>query len=334
MFSLVALLLLVAPAPPDRSGPRTLATPAGLATALPPAGLRIATRTDGRLRPARLLVLSLDQTGLHLLGEAPATAYSAALRWLDGHTLYFAASDDESRTTRVTRFVDGVAAETTTVTASDWQLRTNETAPTTVDLFLGGNTAATSQRWLAGCVRVPDDFAPCKTTRYLRIDVSPFVTSKRRPATRKVDKDRGLAALPEAQPPVGVAVKLTREFGTPALVCTSPGGGTIWPPDSGDFETRPKKLRWVHPTPPIFIVEGPHTWPMGDVSTEREAFVACEPAPMADFRWLGNGVWARHQTASDEGQAIPQAMWSFYLNDVLIAETPGDDDSDFAIAPH
>lgn len=339
MSMLAVLLLLVSEALPlgpfealPLPAPRNLAVPFELAARLPADGIRVATLPDHHPKygPQSLLVVAIARDGIHVLGQMPVDADSVAFKWLDGHTLFLATNDFKDRIVHITRIVDGVGAEIVAIPPDAWQLAADEEAPVTIELLLSGSP---TQRWIGGCVKPLVDEPGCKTQRYLRVDASPFVVSRKAPRPRPADRDRGLAALPTARPPAGVSVVLTHRNGVRGLSCKSPLGACEWPDDYGDFQTQPKKLRWVHDKPPIFVVEGPHVWPMGERTTVREAFVACEPEPMRDFRWLGAGVWARAPATTDGEQSIMQPYWRFYLDNVPVAEVPGDTRLQFALAP-
>ena len=56
-------------------------------------------------------------------------------------------------------------------------------------------------------------------------------------------------------------------------------------------------------------------------SEVRAVFRPCDDRPMADFRWLGDGVWAERHGAYDD----PDVGWTFHRGDRTLGELPGID---------
>lgn len=202
--------------------------------------------------------------------------------------------------------------------------------------------AAGTQVWLSACARKGREDAagnkPCKEWAQVRVDDKSKTLSKGKkrmkdpvpvPAQLFGSGSAGRPALAKLQKaPAEVTVKLKKvQVADPSdpsapkvtvkgFECTIAGQTPVWPtPATSDvaFEIRPDKVTWIAATPPLFVVEGPATNPIGETSRETRTFRACDAGAMNDFRWLGDGVWAEMRSGWNKDQHVDD-IWLVHVD--------------------
>lgn len=275
------------------------------------------TTADGGLRLAQV-------TTAGVAAGATIAAVGLDRGWLDGHTLV-GLSELEAGGYVVAQVVDGQRAADLTITPAEWPGRYAE-------LLLGEG-----EIWLAGCA-TKIEFADCKQSTFLRVSPGPRTTATEAPRGRRRYGYHGahVLAAPAGAAPTGVSARVdvaqTDGWIDPAataITCTSPAGATRVtlaelfddPLQLGAFSFGAPTLRWLATTPPLLEVSYPLTNPVEITQQERAVFRPCEARPLADFRWLGDGVWAeRHGDVADA-----DVGWTFYRGGATIGELPGRD---------
>jgi hypothetical protein len=240
--------------------------------------------------------------------------------WLDGQTLVGLAALDAGGYV-VAQVVAGRRVADQLVTPAEWPGRHAE-------LLLGEG-----EIWLAGC-QEEIEFTDCKQSTFLRVSPGPRITATQAPDGRRRYGYHGshLLAAPSGAPPAGVTarVDLAKADGSidrtaTAVSCQSPDGATRVVLEGGDpleaslFTTTTLTSRWLATTPPLFEVTYDSTSPVGVTRQARVVFRPCEDRPLADFRWLGDGVWAERHGAHD---AI-DVGWTFHRGGRTVGELPG-----------
>ncbi len=318
---LVPLVLLAAcgerPSPPPAVGAKPGPTPAG---AWDPAALprTVATTTvDGALTLARVTT-----DGVEVGATIPSVGPDRG--WLDGHTLVGLNVQDGGGYV-VAQVVDGRRVVDQIVTPAEWP-------GLHAELLLGEDEV-----WLAGCA-VDSEFTDCKQSTFLRVSPGPRITATQAPGGRRRYGYHGshLLAAPTGAPPAGVTARVAvvhrgTVLDPAATMITCTVGGVATRQSLADLFDDPNQIdtfalsaptvRWLATTPPLLEVSYDYTTPVEITLPARAVLRTCEDRPFADFRWLGDGVWAERHGAHD---AI-DVGWTFHRGDRTIGELPGID---------
>jgi hypothetical protein len=244
--------------------------------------------------------------------------------WLDGHTLVGLTKLDSGGYV-VARLIDGQRAADVTITPAEWP-------GLSAELLLGDG-----EIWLAGC-EVENEFVDCVQSMYLRVAPGPRTTATQPPRGRRRYGYHGahLLAAPTGPAPIGgsarVDVALVENSVDPEttmITCTRGAGATRLslaelfddPIQIAVFGFSAPEVRWLAITPPLLEVRYDYSNPAEVWREVRAVFRPCDDRPMADFRWLGDGVWAERHGAYDD----PDVGWTFHRGDRTLGELPGID---------
>jgi hypothetical protein len=82
--------------------------------------------------------------------------------------------------------------------------------------------------------------------------------------------------------------------GAPVFTCSGPDGTATWPgPGISDWvlQPRPRSFRWLMQEPPVYLVAGPTTNPIGEHSYGHVVFRGCSPEALDGFAMTRTHVW-------------------------------------------
>jgi hypothetical protein len=305
--------------------PEPLLAPA-LAPRLPESGLMMATSEGG------LSIFRLDRNGLHLLRRGPN---ADQMIWADARTLVARHGGGfHDREVTIRTYVD--AGEPTI------QEIANHRGPD-ADLPVPGAVlihGRDGEVWLQRCMdtdieRVDENnVVGCARTVYRR--VHPPSTE---PDTATSPAAPARAAKPTAiAPPPGITLKrkvvtLANEAGRTdkheVFTCTSASGSAQIPalvePAFDVYKAR--SVRWLRQSPPIYMITGSTRSLIGEKGTREDIFVGCDPAGLAAFLALGDGIWAWLEQIeaprADGSTAVPRGLWHVHVDETEIARVPG-----------
>jgi hypothetical protein len=306
--------------------PEPLLAPA-LAPRLPANGLMMATSEGG------LSIFRLDTTGLHLLRRGPS---ADQMLWADPRTLVaLHGGTFERRDVTIRTYV--AAAEPTT------QAIANQDGPGP-DLPVPGASlvpGSDGEVWLKRCMdtdieRVDENnIVGCERTVYRRVhppSTEPDTTTPPAAPARAAKSDAAVE-----QPP-GITLKrkvvtLANEAGRTdkheVFTCTSSSGSAQVPvlaePAFDVYKAR--SVRWLRQNPPIYTITGSTRSLIGEKDTREDLFVGCDPAGLAAFLDLGDGIWAWLEEIEEPhpDRQIPmyKGIWHVHIDETEIARVPG-----------
>jgi hypothetical protein len=319
---------VTAPAPVPAPAPEPTIDPLlapALAERLPAGGLMLATSGDG------LRIFRLDRTGVHLLRRGPGPGQ---MLWADPRTLVaLHGGTFEHRDVTIRTYVD--AGEPTT------QEIANQGGPGS-DLPVPGAAliqGPDGEVWLRRCMdtdirRVDENnIVGCERTVYRRVyppatdadTATPPATPAAKPAAR-VEAPAGI----ELERKV---VTLRNEAGRTdkheVFTCTSPSGTAQVPPLAEPaFDVyKARSVRWLRQSPPIYMITGSTRSLIGEKGTSEDIFAGCDPAGVAGYLDLGDGIWAWLEEIEaqrpDGGFALPKGIWHVHVDETAIARVPG-----------
>jgi hypothetical protein len=304
--------------------PEPLLAPA-LAERLPVNGLMLAMFADG------LSIFRLDRTGLHLLRRGPDPGQ---MIWADSRTLIaLHGGTFEHRDVTIRTYVD--AGEPTT------QEIANQGGPGP-DLPVPGAAlihGRDGEVWLKRCMdtdieRVDENnIVLCERTVYRRVHPPSTDLDTTTPPAAPAEKPAARVEQPEG-------IKLKRKTVTlrneahrtdkhEVFTCTSPSGTAQVPalaePAFDVYKAR--SVRWLRQSPPIYMVTGSTRSLIGEKGTREDIFVGCDPAGVAGYVDLGDGIWAWLEEIEvqrpDGAYASPRGIWHVHVDETEIARVPG-----------
>jgi hypothetical protein len=86
-------------------------------------------------------------------------------------------------------------------------------------------------------------------------------------------------------------------------------------------------VRWLRQNPPIYMITGSTRSLIGEKGTREDIFVGCDPAGLAAFLDLGDGIWAWLEQVEgprrDGRTPIPRGIWHVHIDETEIARVPG-----------
>jgi hypothetical protein len=299
-ITLAVLLLATTSAWADKKpAPAPLRQPpiaAGAAARIPDAGRLVSYRTDAELAIARI-----TKTGPKELWRTPAD-WSAHAAWIDGKTLVLVALD-EDKNIEVKWIVDGVVDAKRTIKhkAAIWALKDDE-----MPNVEGALRGADGGIWLQRCVK--EDPPDCAKSSWLRVDLATPKLSRTKPG--KLTSFGDSVKAPAIKPPAGYSGKIVKIKSTvepkrkiAAIECVGPKGKMVWSQESPPIDPAerftPKKVRWIHATPPLLEVRGVHVNPVSQEADVEYVFRDCAAAPYDDVAWIGDGMWSYMERDSE-----------------------------------
>lgn len=314
-------------APPADAAPAPapLLAPA-LASRLPENGLMMATGEGG------LSIFRLDRAGLHLLRRGPG---ADQWLWADPRTLIARHGGTfERRDVTIRTYLD--AGEPTT------QEIANQGGPG-ADLPVPGGALVPGRDgavWLKRCMdtdieRVDENnIVGCERAVYRRVH-----PPSSEPDTTTPPAAPAGAAKPDTavEPPPGITltrkvVTLANEAGRTdrheVFTCTSASGTAQVPPLAEPaFDVyKARSVRWLRQSPPIYRITGSTRSLIGEKGTREDIFIGCDPAGVAAFLDLGDGIWAWREEIEpgpDGRPPIPGGTWHVHVDETEIARVPG-----------
>lgn len=269
-----------------------------------------------------ITIAKLDKTGLHVVHTDDVG--NTSFGWADAHTLVTLATHDDSAV--VTRFVDGERAEAITISKHDWD------DPSSSQLLV----TKTHEVWLTACTKRDADGNACKRSRYLRVlptrgnkatSKRPAGADNRRTADAYVNRERWPV------PPTTTIANIRLELVTikaagrdrKGVTCHSAGGDATYPGDDWDPSSNfvARTARWVVAVPPIYEVAADVTNPVDYTERQYFYFRACEDAPLDNFAWLGDGIWAAYAQPAAANTADKNGVWTIYVADTPVGTLLG-----------
>jgi hypothetical protein len=86
-------------------------------------------------------------------------------------------------------------------------------------------------------------------------------------------------------------------------------------------------MPWSMAATPIYRITGTTRSLTGEKGTTEDLFVGCDPAGLAGYLDLGDGIWARLEEIEvqrpDGGYAVPEGIWHIHVDETAIARVPG-----------
>jgi hypothetical protein len=307
---------------------------------LPAGGFLFAVQANAWASPEhhRFTIAEISASGLRTVLSEDHADYSDLL-WLDFRRLVAVGAGPE-REAFVQLYVDGKRdGERLVVPASTWALGKLE-APYSYEVYANKR----GELRVGACMRQVERGYSSRCADYRTVAVDPF---KRTVGSLQRKLPKGFeghdkVAIPVAKmktlaAPAGYSVALHKTDildgsammgdgrNVPAFTCKGPSGSVTWPSvdtTNWEFITRPKSVRWVSHAPPIFVVEGPTTDPVGQKGTSRQLFVACSPEPMEDVIFGPHAVWLERVSDMD-GVVIKGSHWVVRVGPVTLGEVVG-----------
>jgi hypothetical protein len=289
----------------------------------------LATIEDG------LRIFRLDRTGLHLLRRGPAPGQ---MIWADPRTLVaLHGGTFEHRDVTIRTYVD--AGEPAT------QEIANQGGPGP-DLPVPGAAlipGRDGEVWLERCMdtdikRVDENnVVGCERTVYRRVH-PPSPNSDLAPDTTKPPAAPPAKPVAQVEPPAEIELKrkvvtLRNEAGRTdkheVFTCTSPSGTAQVPPLAEPaFDVyKARSVRWLRQSPPLYVITGSTRSLIGEKGTREDIFLGCDPAGVAGYLDLGNGIWAWLEEIEvqrpEGGLALPNGIWHVQVDETAMARVPG-----------
>ncbi|HWN67496.1 MAG TPA: hypothetical protein VNM90_07635, partial [Haliangium sp.] len=193
--------------------------------------------------------------------------------------------------------------------------------------------------WLQRCmdrdiVRVDENnIVGCERTAYRRVH-SPSTgpdtaTPPAAPATKPVAAVEKPAGIELERTVVTLANEAGGTDKHEVFTCTSASATAQVPPLAAPafdvYEAR--AVRWLRQSPPIYMITGSTRSLIGEKGTAENLFVGCDPAGLAGYLDLGDGIWARLEEIEvqrpDGGYAPPKGIWHVLVDETEIARVPG-----------
>jgi hypothetical protein len=83
-----------------------------------------------------------------------------------------------------------------------------------------------------------------------------------------------------------------KKMKTKGAICQGPSSSKTWPDDTVDipFAMKPSKVTWLRADPPIVMISGKATNPIGQIEEHEAVFVDCKSV-MTEARWFGDDTW-------------------------------------------
>jgi len=285
--------------------------PEELLKQLPSGGIRFATELNGSTPDdkGRFVIGQVDSTGLKLLADEAHSDYGAVL-WLD-HSRLVAISGFTDSDVSLQVYVDGLrSGGRVPVPAEVWQLKPGEELGMLAELGRDDK----GQVWLGNCVQFNEsDPERCSSWVGVPFDVATKTfgeTVRKRPKGLIHARFNGPGVDPASvkgvKAPKGWKIRFHKTNildgsammgsgrGLPAFTCKGPDGTATWPTSdvvNWEFSPRPKRVTWIMQDPPIYVVSGTATSPIGTSSKGSMAFSGCSPQAMDGFALTGTPVW-------------------------------------------
>ncbi|HRE90908.1 MAG TPA: hypothetical protein PK095_17425 [Myxococcota bacterium] len=320
---------------------------------LPTQGVRFATQLfvagDGQ---NRFIIAQVDGRGLSLLNEEAHSDYHS-LYWADHQLLIGTAEKDGGAL--VQRYVDGKRdGPPIVIPRASWSAGELETYYFELLVEKTAKKKSGEPKVFVGtCFEHSDDpDGRCKQYRAMAFDprtgaLGPLL--KKRPPNTLLSNvaQRGVALdkLPKLKAAPGYTVKLHKTdildgsamMGdgrkVPAFTCTGPEGSATWPTAdviNWEFRTRPKAFRWVSHDPPLYVVTGPATNPIGQTTQSATSFRGCSRQALEDVIYGPHGLWFESRAELAE-MVVTGNHWLVHLGPHQLGQVPGD--MVFVIAP-
>lgn len=241
------------------------------------------------------------------------------LGWSDASTLWLLAVHESP--VLVGKLVDGKLVEKIKVAPETFKL------PKGVELEPRLVITTKGEVWLQHCLKAKGDTGDaawtCVKGSWVRVDGKTQTQSAKAPAG--IDQWRTTGTnLGEAPPfptkvkaPKGYEVKLQqvtvdglgddqKKVKTKGAVCRGPSSSKTWPDDNVDipFAMKPSRVTWLRAQPPVAMIDGKATNPIGDIEHHRAVFFDCKTI-YADAMYFGAGAWG----LQDNNQ------WTVYVED-------------------
>jgi len=320
-------------------------SPDALLGQLPPDGLRFATQAAASppADPGRFIIGEVDASGLKILTDEPHSDYRAML-WLDRRRLLVLGGDAFTDDVFAALHVDGgPSAARVRVPNEAWGLKFGEELELGIELGRDGRGGV----WLVSCLRA-DDKDPSRCRGWIGLPLDPesmrvgavsrkappgLVAGGARQAGTDPARFKGLKAPPgwelrfhKTDITDGSAMMGTGR-GVPAFTCKSPDGTATWPTAevvNWEFSVRPQRAHWIMHEPPLFVISGPTTSPIGQSGRGTLAFVGCSSQALGAFALTGTPVWfeLRHE---------PGDHWVVRVGPHVLGQLPGSER--FVLAP-
>jgi hypothetical protein len=324
------------PAPDPAPGPKPTIEPLlapALAERLPASGLMLAASGDGS--GDGLSIYRLDRTGLHPLRRGP---WPGQMVWADPRTLVaLHGGTFENRDVTIRTYVDAGEPAVQEI-ANDGGPEPGVPVPG-ARLIQGRDGEVWLQRCMDTEIRRADEnnIVQCERTVYRRVH-PPSPNSDLAPDTTKPPAAPAAKPVARVEPPADI--KLKRKVVTlqnqayrtdkhEVFTCTSPSGTAQVPPLAEPaFDVyKARSVRWLRQSPPIYMITGSTRSLMGEKGTREDIFVGCDPAGVAGYLDLGDGIWAwleqTEEQRPDGSLALPEGLWHVHVDETAIARVPG-----------
>jgi hypothetical protein len=256
-----------------------------------------------------LVVYRVKAGGLDKIFTEKGSKYTE-LGWSDARTLWLLAPHETP--TLVAKYLDGKIVEKITVSAATWKLPAGTDPSPKLQITKKGEV------WLQHCLKTKGETGAaadiCVKGAWVRVDTKTQTMQTRKPANINTATS---APFPRAKAPAGYSVTLKqvvvdglgddqKKMKARGAVCKGPSSSKTWPDETVDlpFAMKPSRVTWIRTSPPVAMIDGKATNPIGDIELHEAIFVGCKESYDAAM-WFGRGAWGLRR---DE-------KWTVYVED-------------------
>lgn len=346
LFSLLLVTTLLGPTIVEAEA----APPTELLNRLPAQGVRFATQLYAAGDDQhRFMIVQVDSRGLTILTEENHADYHT-LYWVDHQTLVAGTLKDSAG--HLQRYVDGKReGPPIVIPRASWEA--GEREAWSLELLVTKARQGQAKVFVGACFEHADEpGGRCRQYRAMAFDpktgaLGPLLKKQPPNTTLSNLAQRGVPMdkLPKLAAPAGYTIKLHQTAildgsammgdgrKVPSFTCSGPEGTATWPSAdviNWEFITRPKTIRWVSHAPPLFVVSGPATNPIGQTSQSSVTFRGCSRQALEEVVFGPHGLWFESRAEVD-GVIVTGGHWMVHLGPHELGQVPGD--ALFVVAP-
>ncbi len=184
-------------------------------------------------------------------------------------------------------------------------------------LSLSMQTTKNGQVWMPYCLEMGD--FDCKKATWLRVDLPKQKPTNRGPGNLG---PANAPVFPTAAAPKGYKVTLQqvvadgvgddqKKTKTKGAICQGPSASKTWPDDTVDipFAMKPSKVTWLRADPPVALISGKATNPIGQTEFHEAVFYDCKTL-YTEARFFGGGTWGLQL----------EGKWQIYMDAKVVAK--------------
>jgi hypothetical protein len=316
----VAAALALVPAVASAQPATVVSLPLPPSTAIPEGGLHLAafgTPNDGS-QPV-FFIARLDRKGLREIYRE-SKHVDGKYAWASSSTLIiidqWPQGPDDAKLTKLEIAGSKVTRSELSIPSDEWLL---------VGGFAELAVTDNGEVWMGMCAVHYDNCSWVRVHGGARIQRSANPVSLHAASSNRFE----VSSLASLAAPAGHSVKLSPT----GFTCKAPGGKHVSPDDDGprpdtSSDHRPKSLKWVVASPPLFAVTG--VADIGGSTDFVEVWRACTKRPMRAFRLLRPRLWAEN-VARQGTQHAWEHEWQLWIDTTPIGTLAGS--YELAISP-